>query len=92
MNLIEQGKLLGQHMATKFARDNRAVSPAGVAVTIVSVVVGLYMFALMFPDSLQALFGANWTGIPDGVETMGTTIVAIIGVVTFVLILLRQAD
>lgn len=92
MSLIEQGKVLGIKWLRRL-RDRKAISPMAVAVTIVSAVLGIYMFALMFPDAIYMLFNATWhADVPSGVQTLATTVVAIIGVVVFILIMLKQAE
>jgi hypothetical protein len=91
MNLketLEQGRTVG-----RFLYDKRGAGPVAVAMSLIVVVLGIYMFALMFPDAIYELFNVTWhASVPDGVETMATTIVAIIGVVVFILLLLRQAE
>lgn len=87
--IVENGKTFGR----KLKENTRAASPTTVAMSLIVVVLGIYMFALMFPDAIYELFNVTWhASVPDGVETMATTIVAIIGVVVFILLLLKQAD
>lgn len=82
-----------QGIGVKLAGNRKGAASTAIAVTIVSVVLGIYIFATMFPDALYELFNATWhASIPASVQTLATTVVAIIAVVVFILVLLRQAD
>lgn len=87
--LIEKGIAFG-----KALRSNRkAISPMSIVVGIMGTVIGIYLFASMFPDAVNLLFNISWdAGVPEGVQTLSTTIVALIGAIVFVLLLVKQVD
>lgn len=58
---------------------------------IISLVVGLFVAAALFPDAIVAITNATlYTGAPAAVITLATTVVGIIAVVALILILLRR--
>lgn len=80
-------------IGARLSGNRRGIAGTMIAVTIVSVVLGIYIFATMFPDAIYELFNATWhASVPASVQTLATTVVAIIAVVVFILVLLRQAD
>lgn len=87
--LIKQGIAFG-----KALRSNRkALSPMTIVVGIMGTVIGIYLFAVMFPDAVNLLFNVSWDeAVPEGVQTLSTTIVALIGAIVFVLLLVKQVD
>ena len=76
----------------KILKNTKASSGVGMAVSIVGIVIGIYMFATLMPGALIDLFNQTWTGVPDGIQTLATTIVALVGVAAFVLVLIRRGD
>lgn len=81
------------HNPLTFLRSKKGSSATGIVLAIIGVVLGIYMFALMFPSAIYELFNVTWhADVPDGVETLATTVVALVGVIAFVLLLVKQAD
>lgn len=74
-------------------RSRVGASPVSIVIGLIGVVVGIYVFALMFPDAVNTLFNITWgASVPTGVQTLSTTLVAIIGAIVFILLLLKQTE
>jgi len=88
-DLIKQGIALGKSLH----KNHKGISGVGAVTAIIGVVIGIYVFALMFPDALETLFNVSWDeSVPAGVVTLSTTVVALLGAIVFVLLLVKQAD
>lgn len=89
MNLIKKGIALGKALHS----NRKGISAGGIIMAVFGTVLGIYLFAFMFPDAIYQLFNITWhADVPEGVQTLSTTIVALVGAIVFVLLLVKQVD
>lgn len=89
---IQLVKAVQAMYAAQFVRNHQGRSGGAIIGEILGLCVGLYVAGSTLPDSIVFITnGTLWTGAPEAVTTLGTTVVGIVAIVAFIWMLLKTA-